>query len=398
MEEFQMRRMIVLIFSVLVLTGCARVQASKSPLPSPTLLAFPPTFTPAPSSTTTSVVPASATSTPTPTVKPTLSERQLILQQTSFARQTASPTLRPSSTPYHYPEVLALTSSPTPPSIPRLTKHEWLTEPILLEFGMQCGDGCGFPTGQFTELVLYNNGLLVRVGDGLQFTRLTERETCKVLNTIDQAGFFAYEMGVYRNPFDGAGGPYLTINSWNSRSDSWPALQEFADPEQFTDYAESFDTCEPGWCPAPPIISPPIRDVYRFLSSFDPGGWKSYIADRYYVVIHKTDNYSYGDPILEWPSALPVISELFDGRAIPAYSFILEGEYAQLWQAVDVETPGYVRSGDEWFYVNSQFLFPFQEERVDQILGTQDAEFLSGFESVTLSCKVTHGIYPIPTP
>ncbi len=393
-----MPRLLLLIFIFAVLAGCNANPNSITNSPTATPYQFPATFTPAPP-TATLVAPPVTTHTPVSTS--TLTEGQAVIQLTSFARQSVTPTPDTSAIPLFYAEILALTASPTPPVIPRLAKHEWTTEPILVEYGWICGGGCTYPTGQVTELILYNTGLLIRRGDGLQFRHLPENNICRALNTIDQAGYFVYDKSVYRETLLGAGGSlYINVNSWQTRFDSWYGISDFLDPETYQSYAANAEGCVSGWCEVPPIILQPIRDTFRFLESFDPKGWKPYTPTRYFLALQRGFEPTERDQILKWPDDLPKPSTLFeeiaDGQSDARITLLLEGEYAQNWT---IDTPiAFVQSENEWFLLQSQPLFPFQEERADRVLGRPDSKYLATFEGISLSCEPGDGVYPIPTP
>src|SRR5258708_3301466 len=105
----------------------------------------------------------------------------------------------------------APTSSPTQVStpVPPLVSHEWKQSDPLISFGGSGGDGgCGFKGYLPTGFPLLPNGQLYTLGWNGDFktyeietTTLSRQNTCNLLNSIDQTGFFDYDPSTYiRDP------------------------------------------------------------------------------------------------------------------------------------------------------------------------------------------------------
>lgn len=173
---------------------------------------------------------------PTPDESIALDQHESVA--TFVAQITAKPTNLPSATidpamvdyltqkaltPTHTDTpVPTLTPSLTPTQVAPLQAHTFVPEDLLIEMTIGCGDGgCDRPFANNPILYLYANGLLVKFPDWDEapvYTYLSRKEMCRVLNTIDQTGFFDYDDGEYQSPWDGGGGLYFNISTWESNS------------------------------------------------------------------------------------------------------------------------------------------------------------------------------------
>ncbi len=228
---------------------------------------------------------------------------------------TAAPTLtlspRPTVTWTPTPELIA-TSTP----VPLLTAHEWTPDNILVSYNVFGGDG-GAPFRMHLpdQLTLLSDGrLFVLVWDqdfvGYQFltARLSRQETCQILNTIDQAGFFDYDHGFTRadpaNPWFQGNGSTITeidVQAWRTKSAALDSSALYLG----TDYPDIY-----------PVVLPALANTDKFLATLVPENSEIYHADRVGLWLQKFDSaYSSGsltEPII-WPIQSLRLSDIPDG-------------------------------------------------------------------------------------
>ena len=227
-----MKKSPFILFVVLFMVGC---QSTPSIVP-PTETLFPP-ITPIPSET----LAPTQTSSPLPTL-------------------TASVTVQLTFTP-------TLTSTPQPP----LVIHEWNPETVLISMRESMGDG-GMSVGDLgpPPFILYADGSLfvtktIVVDDRHQtqvlVKKMSKKEICQHLNTLDQIGYLDYDSSNYTfiggEPYwIGSKSIFITINAWKAKSDWYYDLAFSMDENTIRDlYGQD------GY----PIISPALRDIYYFL-------------------------------------------------------------------------------------------------------------------------------------
>lgn len=170
----------------------------------------------------------------------------------------------PSSTP---------TVATTPTPVAPLVDHTWTPQPILVYFDATGGDGCcphPFPPA----LVIYADGTLYAMRWDqewfLETAHLARRDICRLLNTIDQLGFFefdekSYSIDMTKPPVDGSATWQISVNAWQSKSVSLYGLGSII---QILDQPPQVP-CDN--CPALPTVLPAIRNTYHLLSSYAPG-------------------------------------------------------------------------------------------------------------------------------
>jgi len=232
---------------------------------------------------------AARTSTPTAAPTPTRSPRPTL---------TETPTLEPTAT-----------STPVPP----LTTHDWAPDNVLISYEIYGGDG-GAPFRMLlpAQLTLLSDGSLFKLAwdkgfGGYQFllARLSRQETCQILNTIDQAGFFDYDQGFSRadpaNPwFRGAGSEMMEIKvqAWRTK---FVALDHSAF-YQGADYADFY-----------PVILPALANTNTFLADLIPENSDTYHADRLGLWLQDFDSVpAFGAPVepIPWPIPSLRLSEI----------------------------------------------------------------------------------------
>ena len=178
---------------------------------------------------------------------------------TLFPTLTPWPTLTPT---------LLLTPTFTPTPVPTLVAHEFSQSEPLVVMELHGGDSPCAPISTGLGLILFPDGKLFvdRYMEDLhafriQTTRLSRQETCQLLNSIDQAGFFDYDPASYifgESPGDGAPSIRISAQAWRSNSVDLYALREFLDhPNYFVPSAL-------------PTILPALRKTYRLLADYHP--------------------------------------------------------------------------------------------------------------------------------
>ncbi len=339
---------------------------------------------------------SSETASPTP-------DKALAFIRTQFADYQTNVVLRetqnfitrltPSATKTRTPTA---TLTPTATAVPPLKPHTWIPDLVLVQIAV--GGGDGGPPGDFPpDLILYYDGLLIRSGEKSfysyqpTYTYLSRKETCQVLNTIDQIGFLEYgSPAFYEFPTWGAPSRTVEVNAWRSTTVHYPNYEGIrsGDPYEFE--------CDDSHCIEQLRVVPALRKTYDFLASYDPGGWKYYRADKLLVWVFPRTN----DPpteIKDWPLKSLSIQELFLQSGVGEYYglTILEGEIAQEWQA-KVQNGSYSQ-GDLTAHVYARPLLPYEEFQP-----VYSYTVLPGPNAPQptepLSCKVIDGVLPVPQP
>jgi hypothetical protein len=242
------------------------------------------------------------------------------LQQPNLT-ETSSPTSSftaipntpvPSNTPT---QTVAATLISTP--VPTLVAHEWIPSEPLIAFGNYGGDGsCGdiMPLPDFT---LLSDGELFIMGwsdnlqaYGLQTTKLSRQDTCKLLNSVDQAVFFDYDPSTYIGdrqnwypPVLGAGTTHISVQAWRSNSVSLYDLNDFIN--NVDEIKKAWDC---GDCPDLefPIILPSIRRTYQLLTGYQPLNLENYQSAILGVWVH---SYVDASDAVPWPLETISLSE-----------------------------------------------------------------------------------------
>lgn len=219
----------------------------------------------------------------TQTQKPAVSET-VIPSPVNTAIPTAtlfSETYTPTTTP---------TQTSTP--VPTLVAHEWTPIEPLISFGGFGGDGgCGLLDALPIRFTLLSNGELYILDWNsnsrtyeIKSSTLSRQSTCKLLNSIDQAGFFDYDPDTYISdpehwypPVMGAGHTYISVQAWRSKSVSLSGLGDFVDGVDEIKEAWGCPNCPPL---AFPTILPSLRKTYHLLANYKVENLGIYQSDR----------------------------------------------------------------------------------------------------------------------
>ncbi len=211
-------------------------------------------------------------------------------QQKPFAVETVAPSLTHSIIPATLIPSKTFTQTSTP--VPTLITHEWIPNEPLIIFGGSGGDGgCGFEGTLPEGFTLLSNGELYVLNWNndlstyeIKSTTLSRQNTCNLLNSIDQAGFFDYDPSTYINdpehwspPIMGIGRTHISVQAWRSNSVDLYGLGAFINR---TDEIKETWGC--GDCPDLqfPTILPSIRKTFQVLANYEPPNLEIYQSAR----------------------------------------------------------------------------------------------------------------------
>jgi hypothetical protein len=230
--------------------------------------------------------------------------------------QTITPTIIPSPT---------LTPTLTSTPVPTLTSHQWHAAEELISFGTFGGDmSCGTYN---PDLLLLSDGevfFLKKIDQSTQSwqtTKLSRQATCKLLNSIDQAGFFDYDPLTYiTDPqIMGDNTTTISIKAWRSKSIGLYHLNV-----SFYFYGSGCKDCQdPGFF----TLLPALRKTYQLLSNYQPENSEVYRPDRLGVWL----NPGYGEnKAVPWPVKSINLSKIVSQTGIARKpDFILTGQDAE---------------------------------------------------------------------
>lgn len=338
----------------------------------------------------------------------TPSTREAILTATPEPSFTPHPTLTstPSQTPISRPTLThTLIPSPTSPTVPPLTVHKWHPKTILVKMESGGGDGCcrySYPA----SFVLYANGRVIisenfeENGDWhfrLLTRKYSRRETCAILNTIDQTGFLDYNPDEYRPQgsdffsIDGSATTRITVNSWRSNYGGFYALYSYL-------YLEVAHLGQVSFPPIPPAL----RDLYYFIMEYPVDGFELYQPQRLGLVVSKPIGTQQNVLSLDWPFdefSLAEIKKITSTDDYPSSFVVIEGKpalsiYSYLGNSFDYgET---VRQNGQEYAVFARPILPYEIPQFHtwNILPDPNIE-PPGFE---LECYPSDGVLPIPVP
>ena len=276
-----MRMFTLLCLLALAVSACTPTQADVVATPSSTSIAATDTATLTPPS-------------PTPTVTPTLSPTE--------------------------------TSTPGPP----LVAHKWSQSDPLITLDLYGGDGgCNFvgylpprftlmPDGSlYTLEVIGYTDLL-----DLKTTALSRGNTCKLLNSVDQAGFFDYDPSTYIpdparwSPWImGAPHTAISVEAWRSNAIDLYGVEAFVGAQEY--YERTGEVCP--LCTNPeffPAILPALRNTYKLLSGYQPGSLRPYQPQRVGVWIAPGIDADKWDAV-DWPLKSLSVADLASLPADP---------------------------------------------------------------------------------
>ena len=251
--------------------------------------------------------------------------------QQSIVSQTFSPTLTTTATSTQIPETLTPSNTPSPTITPTLTStpvpalvsHDWAASEELITFGTFSGDGvCG---GFHLELKLLSDGKIFfwkkidQDSWSFQTATLSRRDTCKLLNSVDQAGFFDYDPSTYNNKSMGGGSTIISVQAWRSKSIKLNALTS-----SIYDYESGCKDCKYF---AFPTLLPALLNTYHLLVSYQPENSKPYKIERVGVWVYLFSGEL--TKTIPWPITSKKLSEAVSSTDIgKGPNLILEGEDA----------------------------------------------------------------------
>lgn len=283
-----------------LLTGCA-----PAPQPTPTnTVDASPTAPPSPTDALPTITP-STTHSPQPTQSPTPN-----LRLTRAADKLTNP-------------------PPTATDLPIFEENgniTWHPQEELISWSDVGGDGVYYYSENFT--LLWDGTLLQPGGNSLgapYITKLSQDETCKLLNTAAKSSFFE-EPAYYNFPFDGLGSGTITVNSWRLHSSGAQALETAMSGAPY--YRHLF--CRN--CPIPDentIIKPGLANMRYLLQNYIPQ--KRTVAPV--ETIHLTFHGKEDEVKTQWPVTGISFQELWkkcnDPYDCSDAGMIIEGELAR---------------------------------------------------------------------
>ena len=241
--------------------------------------------------------------------------------------ETLSPTNTPSTT---------ITLTPISTIVPTLTSHEWTAAEELISFGSYGGDGsCG---EYFPRLILLSDGQVFfwkkidQNTQSWQTTKLSSQATCKLLNSIDQAGFFDYDPSTYvADPQTmGNGNTAISIQAWRSKSISLYALVDSI----YILESGCRDCQHPGYF----TVLPALRKTYQLLANYQPEDSVVYQSGRLGVWVNP--GYEENNA-LPWPVKSINLSKIVSQPGVTRKpDFILAGEDAEIVYQLYLQNSG----------------------------------------------------------
>lgn len=256
--------------------------------------------------------------------------------------------IAPSSTHIIFPTTIlptetvmpAVIPTQTSTTVPTLIAHEWIPSEPLIVFGGSDGDGgCGFEGTLPEGLTLLSNGELYVLDWNkdlstyeIKSTTLSKQNTCNLLNSIDQAGFFDYDSSTYISdpehwapPISGAPNTYISVQAWRSNSVELNGLGAYING---TDEIKEAWGC--GDCPELrfPTILPSIRKTFQLLANYEPPNLEIYQSKRIGLWV---DTYADTNDTVAWPLTSIKLSQIVfpDGYAGNNPNKILTGANAK---------------------------------------------------------------------
>lgn len=293
-----------------------------------------------------------------PTISPTLTQITLPVNPTIIS--SPKPTQKPSST-------LQLTLTPTlTPTKPIQGLHTWHPDLVLVRLQGWYPLLLQAPP----ELVIFSNGLVViqdyskETGYTPLGTQLNRQDLCRVLNTIDQYGFFDYDSTTYIEPIPEGPEKTIEINAWKTNRmdggiDCWVL---FNDPLLCCS-GRDVDSCQA------PVVMPALEKTYKFLSSYHPEGLKPLQINAVIVSVSTNENFEAYDEwptFTKWPLPEFPLEELFkmsdeiNGHdPFATEPLVFKGEELSIW--LRYMPRGIYRDGDFIARVDSRPLWPYEK-------------------------------------
>lgn len=202
-----------------------------------------------------------------------------------------------------------LTATPVPP----LVSHNWIPEDLLIILDGHSGDGGSYVIGNLPPgYMLFSDGNLYKMKRPIDLnayffltTKLERKEICRMMNTIDQIGFFDYDPLSYISDPDhwnpdlmGYGGIEIQVNAWRSKFIKHYGVSSYIRFYEIMRY----DGVECTNCDIKnyPIILPAMWDTYLFLGNYQPDDLNIYRSTRFGMWIEEKEDSENVDA-LPWP-------------------------------------------------------------------------------------------------
>jgi len=268
--------------------------------------------------------------TPSPSSSPDARATQIVLSRTreaearihqtqtgpvptaTFTRRPPTRTPEPTWTPW-----LTITPVPSPSSTPQppLQAHTFPVHTVLASLWIGGGDGAFVENPP--EMLLYGDGLLVvrstkhetswNLDGQLKGRILSRQEICRLLNTIDQSGFFDYDPASFGELMtDGASSGNIAVNAWRTNSTGQQYLWKWV--YEGTDWYVEECRINQSECIPPPTILPALSSTYKLLNEYDPGGLQPLPVES--LLIWLVDPWS-DEPGKTWPIETPSLHQLY---------------------------------------------------------------------------------------
>jgi hypothetical protein len=233
---------------------------------------------------------------------------------------------------------------------------------------------------------------------GLFSQQLETGEVCRLLNRIDQSGFFDYDPASYQPPESGGPSIAIQVNAWRSKAVDLDQLDQWiADPGWFARQQQ----CKQ--CPAGPQILPALLNTYDLLSRYQPVEEKPYVADR--LAVWVSQPWLAGTP-QPWTGTELSLTSLYQASRCSnpqqSQAVVLTGsEAGQVSELVDAATTNNnapIFSEDPLqLQLQTRWLFPLEAApgcgEASNTLPAANAPT----PSFTLSCQPANGLADIPT-
>jgi hypothetical protein len=279
----------------------------------------------------------------------------LIPPRTAVPSLNSTPTAKPSAAP-GFTAIPMLTSTP----VPALVAHEWSQSEPLITYARQRYSR-GLAVDLPFEFTLLPSGdlYLLRSIENLQdevilTTTLSRQATCRLLNSIDQAGFFDYDPSSYGRPPEEfvPSTTDISVHAWRANSVSLYGLNALNFP------------FESNW-PNTKIL-PALRNTYWLLEHYQPPGNVHVLKpERLGVWLYGPPSPAGTDDFIWWPlKSYALATAGSTKRSLPSDpAMILTGEDATqvndaLGETLIKYSGSNFREGDKLYRVFARPLLP----------------------------------------
>ncbi len=308
-----------------------------------------------------------------------------------------TPTQISSQTPTIISSITLTTSAPTftTASVATLTSHDWRPSPILITYDKDWDGFCSTvcPPDP-APLILYGDGNFflytsVDINNNTYFRylhkKLDRNEICRILNTIDQTGFFDFDPSTYSKPeISDAANWRVEIHAWRNKDVTLYALGDAID---FLDLDPSNE-----------INPSSVRDAFTLLYKYPSDGLDVYIPQLLGIWLWKSSFES--SPAKVWTVDSISLGKLYKkaGSAVdtmprPIY---LAGKDAQNIYAMfnDFNYYGEVTQNGERYGIYVRPVLPFEIiSRNTSVISPNVSQMKL---PSSLRCDSSDGIMPIP--